>query len=225
LKFVNRFSRSPQIQSFTKICPVGAEFFHADRHTHTHTHTHRPEHTSSYAARWNKRKWSRAAVLQSVSLSLWPPVLDLSGTDTKLPQSQLKNSTHASYDTFSLLACVTWLQFSSRPGIIHHCFQRNVAKFAKFLVVRTSCGQSAVGAEWGGRQTAGCNLRGGKINVTFGACKCRLDVRDFDRFLLALFQTFVTGSDESLWDHVGGNSAHLTLAIYQPTLSSVQRCI
>jgi hypothetical protein len=80
----------------------------------------------------------------AVSLSLWPPVLDLlSGADTKFPQSQLKNSTHASNDTFSLLACVTWLQFSSRPGIIRHCFQRNVAKFAKFLVVRRSCGRSA----------------------------------------------------------------------------------
>ena len=88
----------------------------------------------------------------AVSLSLWPPVLDLlSGADTKFPQSQLKNSSHASYDTFSLLACVTCLRFSSRPGIIRHCFQRNVAKFAKFLVVRRSYCRSAGWIEWWGR--------------------------------------------------------------------------
>ena len=151
MKFIIRFSWSPQIPSFTKIRPVGAKFFRADRQTDRQT---RPEHASSYAARWNKRKWNRATVLQSDSSSLWPPVLDLlSGADTKFPQSQLKNSTHASYDIFSLLACVTWLQFSSRPDIIHHCFQRNVAKFAKFLAVRSSCGRSAGGAECGGRES------------------------------------------------------------------------
>jgi len=34
--FLDRFSKNPQISNFTKIRPVEAEFFHADRRTEGH---------------------------------------------------------------------------------------------------------------------------------------------------------------------------------------------
>ena len=126
-------------------------------------------------------------VLQSVSLSLWPPVLDLhSGADTKFPQSQLKNSTHASYDTFSLLACVTWLQYSLAARHYTALFSAQCCQIRKISrsaqVVRPVCRRSRV---W--RQRASCNLPGGKIrNIFCVACKFSLDVRDFDRSLLPI---------------------------------------
>jgi len=33
LNFLNSFSKNTQISNFIKICPVGAELFHADRRT------------------------------------------------------------------------------------------------------------------------------------------------------------------------------------------------
>ena len=33
MNFINTFSKNKQISNFMKICPVGAEMFHADRHT------------------------------------------------------------------------------------------------------------------------------------------------------------------------------------------------
>ena len=59
LNFLNGFSSNPQISNFVKICPVGAELFHADgrtdRHTHTHTHTHTDDEANSHFSKFCKR--------------------------------------------------------------------------------------------------------------------------------------------------------------------------
>jgi len=39
LNFLDTISKNIQIQNFIKICPVGAELFHADRQTDRHDET------------------------------------------------------------------------------------------------------------------------------------------------------------------------------------------
>jgi hypothetical protein len=56
LDFLDRFSKKAQISSFTKIRPVGAELFHADRDGRKNGHDEASSHFSQFCERaWKKQ--------------------------------------------------------------------------------------------------------------------------------------------------------------------------